>query len=82
MTGSISNFSQLKNGSTYVGEAASYKKNNNSFSNEMAKKSFSVQIIFSLWSFEISEGILKNYKSIIGLDSFSNQRFLYLALFG
>ena len=31
-----------------------------------------VQIIFSLWSFEISEGILRNQKIIIGLDSFSN----------
>ena len=34
-----------------------------------------VQIIFSFWSFEISEGILRNQKIIIGLDSFSNQRF-------
>ena len=33
-----------------------------------------VQIIFSFWSFEISEGILRNQKIIIGLDSFSNQR--------
>ena len=41
-----------------------------------------VQIIFSFWSFEISEGILRNQKFIIGLDSFSNQRFIYLALFG
>ena len=32
-----------------------------------------VQIIFSCWSFEISEGILRNKKIIIGLDSFSNQ---------
>ena len=32
-----------------------------------------VQIIFSFWSFEISEGILRNQKLIIGLDSFSNQ---------
>ena len=30
-----------------------------------------VQIIFSLWSFEISEGILRVQKIIIGLDSFS-----------
>ena len=30
-----------------------------------------VQIIFSCWSFEISEGIIKNQKFIIGLDSFS-----------
>ena len=38
-----------------------------------------VQIIFSFWSFEISEGILRNQKLIIGLDSFSNQR-LYIWL--
>ena len=37
-----------------------------------------VQIIFSFWSFEISEGILRNQKIIIGLDSFSNQRLIYL----
>ena len=30
-----------------------------------------VQIIFSFWSFEISEDILR-YQKIIGLDSFSN----------
>ena len=29
-----------------------------------------VQIIFSFWSFEISKGILRNQKFIIGLDSF------------
>ena len=40
-----------------------------------------VQIIFSFWSFEISEGILRNQKIIIGLDSFSNQRLTYLAPF-
>ena len=34
-----------------------------------------VQIIFCFWPFEISEGILMNQKFIIGLDSFSNQRF-------
>ena len=34
-----------------------------------------VQIIFSFWSFEISENILRNQKIIIGLESFSNQRF-------
>ena len=33
-----------------------------------------VQIIFSFWSFEISEGILRNQKIIISLESFSNQR--------
>ena len=32
-----------------------------------------VQIIFSFWSFEISEGILRNQKITIGLESFSNQ---------
>ena len=31
-----------------------------------------VQIIFSFWTLEISEGILRNQKIIIGLDSFSN----------
>ena len=34
-------------------------------------------IIFSFWSFEISEGILRNQKLIIGLDSFPNQRFIF-----
>ena len=34
-----------------------------------------VQLIFSFGSFGISEGILRNQKIIIGLDSFSNQRF-------
>ena len=38
-----------------------------------------VQIIFSFRSFEISEGILRNQKINIGLDSFSNQSLLYLA---
>ena len=33
-----------------------------------------VQIIFSFWSFEVSEGTLSNQKIIIGLESFSNQR--------
>ena len=37
-----------------------------------------VQIIFSFWSLEISEGIPRNQKYIIGLDSFSIQRFIYL----
>ena len=40
-----------------------------------------VQIIFSFWSFEIREGILRNQKIIIGLDSYSNQRLIYLAPF-
>ena len=30
------------------------------------------------WSFEISEGILRNQKIIIGLDSFSSQRVIYI----
>ena len=34
-----------------------------------------VQIIFSFWSFEISEGILRNQKITIGKDSVSNQQF-------
>ena len=38
-----------------------------------------VQIIFSFWSFDVSESILKSQKLIIGLDSFSNQR-LYICL--
>ena len=29
-----------------------------------------VQIIFSFWSFEISEGILRNQESMISLDAF------------
>ena len=44
--------------------------------------SFIVQIIFYFGSFEISGGIMRNQKFIIGLDSFSNQRLIYLALFG
>ena len=38
------------------------------------KSSFIVQIIYSFWSFDISGGILRNQKIIIGL--------VYLALFG
>ena len=49
-----------------------------------------VQIIFSFWFFEIREGILRNqkiiilrnWKIIIGLDSFSIQHLIYLAPFG
>ena len=41
-----------------------------------------VHIIFSIWSFEISEDILRNQKIIIGLDSFSNHRLTNLAPFG
>ena len=37
--------------------------------------------IFSFWSFEISEGILRNQKSIIGLDSFTYQRLIPFAPF-
>ena len=40
-----------------------------------------VQIIFSYWSFEIREDILRNQKIIIGLDSYSNQRSIYVAPF-
>ena len=40
-----------------------------------------VQSIFSFWFFEISEDILRNQKIIIGLEPFSNQRLVYLALF-
>ena len=40
-----------------------------------------VQIIFSFWSLEIREGILRNQKIKIGSDSFSNQRLIYLAQF-
>ena len=41
-----------------------------------------VRNMFSFWSFEISEGSLRNRKIIIGLDSFSYQRLMYLAQFG
>ena len=37
-----------------------------------------VQILFTFWSFEISEDIMKNQKIIVGLDTFSNQYFIYL----
>ena len=37
-----------------------------------------VQIIFSFRSFDISEGILRNQKIIIGLDSFSKQCLKYI----
>ena len=45
------------------------------------RTSFTVQIIFFSLPFEIGEGILRIQKFIIGLDSFSNKRFIYLALF-
>ena len=35
----------------------------------------------SSWSFEISEGILRNQKSVVGLDTFSNQDLIYLVPF-
>ena len=41
-----------------------------------------MQIIFFFWSFEIREGILRNQKIIIGLDSFANYRLIYMVLFG
>ena len=37
-----------------------------------------VQIIFSVWSFKISEGILRNKKIIFGLDSISNPMLIFL----
>ena len=46
------------------------------------RTSSTVQIIFSFWSFEFCEGILRNQKIIIGLDLFSNQCLKYLAPFG
>ena len=42
--------------------------------------SFMVQIIFSFWSFEISEGILRNKKFVISSYSFSNQFFYIFVL--
>ena len=45
------------------------------------RTSFIVQVIFSFWSFEISEDILRNQKLIIGQDSFSNQCLIYLVPF-
>ena len=36
-----------------------------------------VQFIFYFWSFEISVNILRNQKSLIGLDSYSRQVFNY-----
>ena len=38
-----------------------------------------VQILFSFWSFETGGGFLRNQKFLIGLDSFSNQRFMCMA---
>ena len=42
-----------------------------------SRTSFIVQIILM-----VSEGILRNQKVMIGLDSFSNQRLIYLTAFG
>ena len=41
----------------------------------LCRTSSIVQIIFSFCSFEISEGILRNQKFIIGLDSFFKPKF-------
>ena len=51
-------------------------------SKNSSRTSSIVKIIFSFRSFEISEGILRNQKIIIGLDSSSNQRLTYLVPFG
>ena len=40
-----------------------------------------VQFIVNFWSFEIIEHILRNQNLIIGLDSYSRQRFMFY-LFG
>ena len=40
-----------------------------------------LQVIFSVYSFEISQDILRNRKLIIGQDSFSNQFLIYLVPF-
>ena len=48
---------------------------------ESPRTSSIVQIIFSFWPSEISDGILRNQIIIIGFDSFSNQRLIYLAPF-
>ena len=39
-----------------------------------------VQLIYHFWSFEISEHILRNQNLIIGLDSYSRQRLIYINL--
>ena len=38
-----------------------------------------VQIIFSIWSFEINEDYLRNQRLFIGLVTFSNQHLIYSA---
>ena len=45
-------------------------------------KSSILQIIFSFWSLEISEGILRNQKIFIHVDSFFNQSLIYFVSFG
>ena len=40
-------------------------------------KSSILQIIFSFWSLEISESILRNQKIFIDVDSFFNQGLVY-----
>ena len=45
-------------------------------------KSSILQIIFSCWSLEISEGILRNQKIFIDVDSFFKQSLIYLVSFG
>ena len=40
-----------------------------------------VQVLFSFWSFEISEDILRNQKLNFGQDSFSYQCLIYLVTF-
>ena len=42
------------------------------------RTSFIVQFIFSFWSFEVSDGILRNRKIILGIDSFTKQRSIYI----
>ena len=37
-----------------------------------------VHTIFSFWFFEINEGILRNWKIIVGSNSFSNLRLINL----
>ena len=41
-----------------------------------------VQIVFSLWPFQFSKGILRNQKFIINFDVLSNQRLIHLGQFG
>ena len=43
---------------------------------------YKIHLTAKLLSFAISDDILRNQKFIIGLDSFSNQRLIYLGQFG